>query len=786
MERLSRFFIRFRIPIIIITLLITGYLFYAMKGLGFKTVLESTLPPKHPYVQIHAHFQEMFGGANVLLVAMESKKGNIFYRDFLEKFKYMTDEIKFYPDAITDQVISIARKKVKNIQGTSAGLDIRAFFEKGVPKTPEEINALRSNIFSNEAIRGVLVSITGNAAIIVANFKSDIDYTKLFNFVNDLKSQVEKDNDDIAIYMSGRPSLLGWIYHNNTRSLIIFAVSIIAELLLLIIFLRRFHPLFTPLPLVLALLNAIWGLGVMGLVGFNLDPLGMVVPFVIGARIISHSVQITERYGEHYRALGNKKEASTAVINSMFIPSAASIATDAAGLFVLSMVPIPLLQTLGWVSGVWLLSAILGVSILNPIAFSFLPPPFKELPKKDFLEKTLEGAGTWLMEGTKRRGTTRSIGIVMGVWAVIFCSSLFLAQKVQVGDAHPGSPLLWPDSTYNTDDARINQLFPGTNHLLVILAGKEPGVLKEPDVLHAVEAFERHMGGSKNFGGTETLVSIVKKLNREFHEGDPKWSMLPPTQGKIAFYLWMYLSKGDPGDFDRWADIPYQHGNIICYFKDHQGDTIRSAIDQAKKFLSTYPVPTEKLEFKLAGGIMGVTAAMDEVVGKYADLTLWVALVVIFLCCSIPYRSILRGVILIVSLVTANFIALAYMAVTKMGMTINVLPVASIGAGLGVDYGIYMLSRIGDEFKQTGEIKTAIKRSFSTTGRAVVITGLTVIVGIIFWYFSALRFQAEMGFLLAFLLLMNVFGALFLVPALTYIIKPAFLLKNPNKGGEKS
>ncbi len=780
MERLSRFFIRFRLPILIITILITAFLLYSMKGLGFKTVLESTLPPKHPYVQIHKQFQEMFGGANVMLLAMQSKKGDIFYKDFLEKFKFLTDEIKFYPDAITDQVISIARKKVKNIRGTADGLDIRAFYEKGVPSTPEEIDALRKNIFSNETVRGVFVSATGDAALIIANFKSSIDYTKLFKFIQGLKSQVE--DEDISVYVSGRPALLGWIYHNNGRSFVIFAVSLVAELLLLIFFLRRFHPLFTPLPLALALLNAVWGLGVMGIVGFNLDPLGMVVPFVIGARIISHSVQITERYAEHYRVLGDTKKASAEVIRSMFIPSAASIATDAAGLFVLCLVPIPLLRTLGWVSGVWLLSAILGVSILNPIAFSYFPAPFKKLPKKDMLEKLLEGAGTWLMEGRQRKGTGRSIGLVLGIWAVVFAGSLYLSQQVQVGDAHPGSSLLWPDSVYNQDDANINKLFPGTNPLFVILQGKEPGVLKEPDVLQAIEAFERSMRLCDKFGGTETLVAIVKKLNREFHEGDPKWSMVPPSQEKIAFYLWMYLSKGDPGDFDRWADIPYQHGNVICYFKDHKGDTIRGAISQAKKFLGSYKVPTDKLDFKLAGGIMGVTAAMDEVVGKYADITLYVALMVIFLCCAIPYRSVLRGIILIVSLVTANFIALAYMAVTKMGMTINVLPVASIGAGLGVDYGIYMLSRIGDEFEHTSDLKASIKRTFATTGRAVVVTGLTVIIGIIFWYFSALRFQAEMGFLLAFLLLMNVFGALFLVPALTYLIRPGFILKTPKKG----
>ena len=94
------------------------------------------------------------------------------------------------------------------------------------------------------------------------------------------------------------------------------------------------------------------------------------------------------------------------------------------------------------------------------------------------------------------------------------------------------------------------------------------------------------------------------------------------------------------------------------------------------------------------------------------------------------------------------------MFLAKMGMTLSVLPVASIGAGLGIDYGIYMLSRIIDEMDATGgDVEQSIIRSFSTTGRAVVVTGIVVIMGIIFWYFSEVKFQAEMGFLLAFLLL---------------------------------
>lgn len=769
MDRFSRMIIRYRFPIVIAILLLTGFLIYELRGLGFKTVLEDTLPPQHPYVQIHVRFQKMFGGANTMLVAMESKKGDIFNKRFLEKFKYLTDEIKFYPDAVTAQVVSISQAKTKNIRGVEGGLDIRAFFEKGVPQTEEEISTLRDNIFSNESVRGVLVSATGNAALIIANFKDNIDYQKLFDFMQKLKSQVE--DEDIKIYMSGRPTLLGWIYDNNFRAFLIFAVSVLAELLLIGLCLKQFNLLFTPLPVLLALLNAAWGMGVMGLVKFNLDPLGMVIPFVIGARIVSHVVQITERYGEHYRELGDTQAASVAVTTSMFLPSVASIITDAAGLFVLCIVPIPLLRTLGWISGLWLLSAIVGVSILTPILFSYFPPPLKGEHKKDFLESTMEKLGLWLTNGRKWGKAPRSITLVLGTALIISVGAIIMAQWVQIGDAHPGSSLLWPKSVYNQDDDRINRLFPGTNPLLVIMDGKGRGALKDPEVLRTVEAFEREIGGSEGFGGTESLVAIVKKLNREFHEGDPKWSMLPSAGEKIAFYLWMFETKSDPGDLDRWTDIPYQYGNIICYFKDHKGETVRGAISRAKQFFSTHAIPTNKVEFRLAGGVMGVTAATDEIVGTYADLTLWIALVIIFICCVIPYRSFYRGFILLASLITANYVTLAYMALTKMGTTINVLPVAAIGAGLGVDYGIYMLSRIDDEYKESKDIIVSIRRAFSTTGRAVLITGMTVVVGIVFWYFSALRFQAEMGFLMAFLISINMVGAMLLVPALTYLLR---------------
>ncbi|WAC08759.1 MAG: MMPL family transporter [Thermodesulfobacteriota bacterium] len=782
MVKFYRLVIKHRLFFVAISFFITLYLGYQIRYLSFSTSFESTLPQNHPYVKIHLKFQQLFGGANTTIIGLKPREGDIFQPQFLEKLKVLTEKIMFYPDAITSQVISLSRAKVKNIEGTPAGVDVRPFYKMGVPKRPEEIEQLKESVFSNELIRGSLVSGDGKMAFIVATFKDEINYRKLFNFFEKLQTDVA--GKDLEFYISGKPMLIGWIYHNNPKSLLIFVASVLAELALLFIFLNQYRGIFVCLPLLLALINTIWGLGLMGLARFNLDPLGLVIPFVIVARIISHGVQILDRYGEYCQTIKDREEASIATINIMFIPSAASIITDAAGLYILCVVPIPLLRTLGWISGTWLLGAVLGVSLLLPILFCYLPSPLKKIEKTDFLTNALTKWGEWLMAGR------RNMVMVMGGWLVVFVASSTLSMRVEVGDVHPGSPLLWPDSPYNSQDAVLNRHFPGTNPLYIIIEGKHRNALKEPEVLRAIEALEREFQGKcPSVGGTETLVGIVKKLNREYHEGDPKWSKIPATPDECGFYLWAYEVKGEPGDFDRWADIPFQHGNLICYFKDHQGETIRHAIQVCKDFLTRYPIPSEHVELKLAGGIIGVTASIDETVAQYSTLTLVLALLIIFICCVIPYRSFLRGIVLIISLITGNLIASAYMALAGMGMTISILPVASIGAGLGIDYGIYMLSRIINEMQETGgDIKQSIIRSFSSTGRAVVVTGLVVVVGIVFWYFSEVKFQADMGFLLAFLLAANVVGALFLVPTLTYCFRSKLFkeVKGDEEGSDKN
>jgi hypothetical protein len=243
--------------------------------------------------------------------------------------------------------------------------------------------------------------------------------------------------------------------------------------------------------------------------------------------------------------------------------------------------------------------------------------------------------------------------------------------------------------------------------------------------------------------------------------------------------MYIFITGGDPGDFDQYADFEYRNASLIVHYKVKTGDIIREAIAKTKDFFEPYQNKLDGFKFSLAGGVIGTMAAINEVVGYYSALARYLIYLIIFLFCSITYRSFVAGIILVIPVAIADFLSVAYMAAKNIGLNINTLPVASVGVGIGLDYGVYVLSRIREEYQNLHDLDAAILVGVTTSGKAVAFTATTLIGGVIFWYFiSDLRFQGEMGFLLAFLMFFNMLGAIFLIPTLVAAIKPKFIYRD--------
>ncbi|MEI6125492.1 MAG: MMPL family transporter, partial [Pseudomonadota bacterium] len=206
---------------------------------------------------------------------------------------------------------------------------------------------------------------------------------------------------------------------------------------------------------------------------------------------------------------------------------------------------------------------------------------------------------------------------------------------------------------------------------------------------------------------------------------------------------------------------------------------IARAIETAKDFIGKHSAlnDTDAVSYKLAGGIIGVEAAINEVVAEKQLQTLLLALAGVFFFCALEFRSLKAGLILTLPLVLSNFMAFAYMAFFQIGLSIATLPVSAAGIGMGVDYGIYLLARLEEEKRGNPSLslEQALIQTIQTYGKSILYIAGTLVLGLAVWTFSPLKFQAQMGMMLAVILFLNCLGAIFMVPVLTLLFRPKFL-----------
>lgn len=768
LDRIPERILQHRILFLLLLLAVTGFFAVEVRHCRMASYADDLLPGGHPYVRVNKQFREIFGGANIVLVAVTVKEGDIFNPQTLQKIQNITRGFQYVPAVNNNSITSIAVRKVKKIRTTAWGMNIQPVMYPDVPQTQDEIDRLKRAVYTDNMILGKLVSRDGKSALIMADFFEDkMDPRVVFEKVMEMKEQEEDANT--SIHPVGEPVLIGWAYKYAPQMLWIFGVTVLVIVVLLYGYFRSVRG--TVIPLLSAGVSAIWGLGFTGLLRHNFDPLILVVPFLISARACSHSVQMIERYFEEYLRFEDPRMACQAACRGLLAPGLLGIVTDAAGIFIIVVAPIPLLAKLALIGAFWVLSIIFSVLILNPLLLSFLPPPSKSLTKFLFVEDSILNCflrRVAVATFSRARWVTLAVTTAVLVWAS--CS----ARSLTVGDAHEGTSLLWPDSQFNQDIRHINKHFPGVNPLYVIVEGTQENDIKRPEVLRAIEAYQRVMERDPRVGGTQAITDVLKQLNRKFHEDDPRWGILPSEWSEIGQLMYLFLNGADPGDLDRWMNWNFSQGNIVVYFKDHRGETIRNAIRQSKTFIQNLSL--DGVDFKLCGGVIGVMAAINEEISQSQTATLLLAFLVIFVTCSVTYRSPIAGILFIIPLAVANLLTFAFMAEMKIGLNINTLPISSLGIGLGVDYGIYIVSRIKEEYAKAGDLQRATLAAMTTAGRAVLFTATTLTAGVIFWYFlSDMRFQAEMGLLLGLWMVTSMIGGMLLLTTVIHFIKPRFI-----------
>jgi len=358
-------------------------------------------------------------------------------------------------------------------------------------------------------------------------------------------------------------------------------------------------------------------------------------------------------------------------------------------------------------------------------------------------------------------------------------------SKLKIGDPTPGSPILWPFHTYNKDQEVINKTFDASSENLMLFYEGEKDSVYDPAILYTFEAFARHMQESLPdiYKSYSSIINLGKMVNETFHDGDKFWYQLPRNEEMLTNVMGYVLQKAGL-TIGRYVDWPKERAQIILYFSDHTSENMLRIREAAYDFFKNRPMKIDKGEFKLAGGRIGMEIAVNEEMKRSHAVIDTTVLAGIFVLITISFMSITGGLMVTLPLIFANSMAFAYCAFMGIGLSIDTLPVAAVGVGVGDDFCIYLYSRCMEEYPlQGGDWTETIIQSVCTCGKAIFYSGLTIILPIITWYFfSDMKFQAEVGFFLAIIMGANTILAVTLHPLLIYIIKPKFIRKGALTG----
>ncbi len=765
-ERYLRWLLDHRRGVVASVVLATAFLGYGVARLEVYTDFFDLYPPRHPYIRLYEQYRKMFGTANVLVVIVERSDGTIFDRVTLGKIDRVTRYLMETPGVDPNQVISLTHPRLKDVRITSWGIEIRPVVWS-LEVSESDLRDIRETVYTNQGVRGFYVSPDDTAATVFAGFwEEGTDLTKLYGRMHALE-QAENDAHH-RIYVTGYPMLFAWVMHYMPYMAAVGAATLGVLVALLWFYFHSWEGVWVPI--LSGGLSSVWALGFAGLCGLNLDPLSIVAFVLITARALSHSVQSLERYHTEYARLGDQRAAVAASYRALFPPAMVSIAADGLAILTLATASIPLIQKLAFVSSFWIVTISVSVVTLHPILLAWLSPPRPDSLAGRRLSDRFYAA---VNAGLVRIAVGNARFAVVAVLVATLLTSLHFGRFLKVGDVTIGKAFLSADHPYNQAFDFLNAKFVGSAQLVVVAEGGEPGAIQDNAVLEKLERFQRHMEADPETGGSITITNLVKRVNRMFHESEPRWELLPRLKVHLQQIFFQLEVSSAPGELARFFSPGYQNATITVFYRQYSNDAIKRARARAREFIEANPL--DEVRFRLAGGLMGVLAAVQEEVEWSYGVNLYLVLGVVFVLSFITYRSVVGALIVMVPSIVAQPATEAAMYLFSIDMNINSLPVAAIGIGIGIDYGYYVLSRIIEELEKTGDFDAANRRALESTGRAIVFTGTSLVASVVFWIWFPLKFQADMAFLLMLVLALHVVGALVFIPALISLVRPRFV-----------
>ncbi|MDD8057987.1 efflux RND transporter permease subunit [Shewanella metallivivens] len=742
--------------VIISFIFITIFLGYQASQLKMDAAFSKNIPLNHSYMKTYTKHQKDFGGANSIMVAVEDTSGNIFNPVFFDALKNVHDQLFFIPGVERSQVKSLFSPSTRFTEVVEDGFAGGPVIPADFRNDDYSLQIVRDNI-EKAGIVGRLIGNDYTSAMVSAQLMEFDPQTgkpiDTIAFANQLEQELRGkfENDKIKIHIIGFAKMAGDVAEGAKGVLLFFLIAIAITAVMVYLFSKSI--MLTILPLVCSLVAVCWQLGLLTVVGFGLDPMSILVPFLVFAIGVSHGVQMINAVRRRVLDGQTTKAASASAFRSLLVPGGVALLSDTVGFLTLLAIDIGIIRELAISASLGVAVIILTNLVLLPLVISYF-----ELPKKpDNPQKTqqIENLWRWL----SNFATPKYAIIVLVSTAVLYGIGFQQSSKMKIGDLQGGAPALHQDSRYNQDTFFITDHFSITTDVMTVIVEATPEACTYHSVLTQIDQFEWMVANTPGVESTASLASVAKKVNAGFNEGNPRWEILPRTTASLVQAV---------GQVPTTSGL--LNGNcsvmpVYLFLKDHKAETIEVVVKKVKAVAEQ--LNSDSLQFKLASGPVGVMAATNEAVSEAQLPMMLYVYGAVFVLCLISFKSLKATIAVIIPLYVVSTLAQALMTLLDIGLAVSTLPVIALGVGIGVDYGIYILSTMSNKLTNGMPVQQAYFEALVERGSAVIFTGLTLAIGVSTWFFSDLKFQMDMGILLTFMFLVNMLGAIIILPALS-------------------
>lgn len=807
--------------------IITVLMIFSASQLKIDAGFKKQLPLKHEYMQTFLDYEKEFGGTNRILIAVMAKNGDIFNKEYLTALEGVSDAISTVAD---DQGLGVDQSRTRSIftpnqrymivteEGFEADNVWPARFPEPFPSmasgfdpTPEQYSILKRNIELSGIIgRLVAKDFTGSMvqAELVPEVSADgkqLNYQQIASKLEVIRSTYEKGNVEVRII--GFTKIVDDIAKGAKSVVLFFAVTVAFTWLLLFIYSTSVK--LASLTVFAALIAVIWMLGALRLMGFGVDPMNILTPFLIFAIGVSHGEQMINRFrGQIFfggleegsiEELSHRHgipayDAAIKAFRSLLVPGSVALIAGCIGFGAILLIPIQIIKELAITATVGVGIIVFTNLILLPVLLSYTQLHNLEKKRGYRLRQLTKFDHIWEAMSAFSKPVPAAIIIVIGV-AMYFAADNY-GHKMMIGDAQKGVAELFPDARYNRDADVITNKFALGIDIINVIAEVEPNACASS--FKAMDIFDRFAWHMRNIEGVTkvvTMVDVGKQVWAANNYGSLRWRSLPRQPSNMATAFRMIETDTGLLNETTCTAMP-----MMIFTDDHRSETIARVVAAVKEFRKDNNLldlkfkdkldaaiaankkaeneggeftPSDSINFRLATGNVGVMAATNEEVAKLEKPIMYLVYAAVFVMCLISFKNPLAALCIVLPLVLVTSLAEALMVKLGIGLKVNTLTVVALGVGIGVDYAIYIYARMSELMKQGKPLTQSYFEALKTTGIAIFYTALTLACGVATWNFSELKFQADMGLMLTFMFFVNMVAAMIFLPALCrWLLRP--------------